>query len=203
MDWLLAHKMMRTPHMQNEANLGKLRAFPSAQKTSRAPRTKNYILKSMNMIVCCSGARNVLHVLNMFAKASGQKINFHKSSLNFLENTNAQTRNAIVNVLHIQHKTTISKYLGIHNIVFWKDPQKLAGWKANTLSKARRLTLIKSNLSSMLNHIMPCFKCPTRVTNECRDFFWGRDRNTRPFGNSLVSDSIETSKLSKFEQKQS
>ena len=149
------------------------------------------------------GARNVLHVLNMFAKTSGQKVNFHKSSLYFSENTNAQTRNAIVNVLHIQHKNTIGKYLGIYNIVFWKDPvnecelikrikQKLAGWKTNTLSKAGRLTLIKSNLFGMPNHIMSCFKCPTRVTknlNECRDFFWGRDRKLKPMAWKKVCTS--------------
>ena len=42
---------------------------------------------------------------------------------------------------------TIGKYLGVHNIIFWKDPvnaaelmrrigNKLAGWKKNTLSRA-------------------------------------------------------------------
>lgn len=63
------------------------------------------------------------------------------------------------------------------NIVFWKNPlnecelikrnkQKLVGWKANTVSKAGRLTLIKSNLTGIPNHIMSCFKCPDRVTKK-------------------------------------
>lgn len=97
----------------------------------------------------------------------------------------------MVQVLHIQHTTTIGKYLGIHNIVFWNDPlnenvlikmvkQKLFGWKANTLSKMGRVTLIKSNLCGMSNHVMSYFKCLSRVihklNNKCRDFLWGRGR---------------------------
>lgn len=119
------------------------------------------------------GAKTILNILNAFTKAAGQQVNFHKSSLYFSQNTSSQLRNDMVQVLQIQHKTTIGKYLGIHSIVFLKNPinenelikrvkQKLSGWKANTLSKAGRITLIKSNLSGMPNHVMFCFKCPSR-----------------------------------------
>lgn len=100
------------------------------------------------------GARKVLEVLNWFANILGQQINFNKSFLYFSSNTTNQIQSEIVNILQIQHKTTIGKYLGIHNIIFWNDPlngnklvkrfkQKLAGWKAHTLLKAGR---IQSNL---------------------------------------------------------
>lgn len=145
--------------------------------------------------VTTKGARNILQAFNLFAKASGQQINFHKSSLFFSDNTSSQLRNSIVNILQIQHKITIGKYLGIHNIVFWKDSvneqelikrvkQKLAGWKTKSLSKAGKLTLIKSNLLGMSNHLMFYFNCPSRVTKrlnkECRNFFWGSERNFVP-----------------------
>lgn len=86
-------------------------------------------------------------------------------------------------------KQNIGKYLGIHNIVFWKDPlnasklllvrvqKKLAGWKSSTLSGGCKLTMLKSNLSGMPNHILSCFKSLASLTNkleaECGKFFWG------------------------------
>ena len=58
-----------------------------------------------------------------------------------------------------------------------KFQKKFAGWKKNTLSRAGRLTLIKSNISGMPNHLMSCFKCPTNMINKMealrRNFFWG------------------------------
>lgn len=120
-------------------------------------------------------ARNILNILNMFASTSRQKINFHKSSLYFSGNTANSVRVEIINIIQIQRKTTIGKYLGINNIICWRDPtntkdnelkikNKLAGWKANTLSKAGRITLIKANLCGMPNHMMSCFKCLAKFT---------------------------------------
>lgn len=60
--------------------------------------------------------------------------------------------------------------------------QKLGGWKTNTLSKAGRLTLIKSHLSGMPSHVISCFKYLERITKklnmECRDFFLGKREKT-------------------------
>lgn len=131
----------------------------------------------------------------MFFAAADQRVNFNKTSIYFSNNTNNQDRTNIVNILNIQHKTTIGRYLGIHNSVFWKDPlnemelikcvkQKLVGWKGKTLSKAGRLMLINSNLMGMPNHVISYFKYPDRVTTkinkECRDFYWGRDSKLKP-----------------------
>lgn len=122
-------------------------------------------------------------------------MNFNKSSLYFSLNTSNQNKNETVTILQIQHKTTIGKYLGIHNIVLWKDAmngselcrrvkQKLAGWKANTLSKIGRLTLIQANLTCMPNHRMSYFKCPHKIISQlnkdCGHFFWGNTKNWNP-----------------------
>lgn len=60
----------------------------------------------------------VLDILSLFAMAAGQHVNFHKSYIYFSSNTSNQDKIVIVNILNIQHKITIAKYLGIHNIVF-------------------------------------------------------------------------------------
>ncbi|KAL6196209.1 hypothetical protein ACLB2K_031824 [Fragaria x ananassa] len=67
-------------------------------------------------------ARNILTVLNNFSAASGQKINFDKSSLYFSPKVSNVTKVNIVSILAIQQKATIGKYLGVHNVIFWKDP---------------------------------------------------------------------------------
>ena len=90
-------------------------------------------------------ARNIFRVLSNFGHASGQRINFNKSTIYFSNNVHHIVKQDISCILGIQHRTSIGKYLGIHNVVFWKDPantndiilriqKKLAGWKAHSLS---------------------------------------------------------------------
>ncbi|KAL6136339.1 hypothetical protein ACLB2K_061635 [Fragaria x ananassa] len=62
--------------------------------------------------VLTKAARNVIKVLNNFSTAFGQKINFHKSSLYFAPVVPSQTRNEIVNIMHIQHKATVDYIIG-------------------------------------------------------------------------------------------
>lgn len=61
---------------------------------------------------------------------------------------------------------------------------KFAGWKAQTLSRAGRLTLIKASASGVPNHTLSCFKCPKEVCKEmnacCRRFFWGNQVKVPP-----------------------
>lgn len=139
-------------------------------------------------------ARIILNVLNTFASTSRQKININKSCLYFSKNTTNHVRNEVGNIIKIQHKTTIGKYLGINNIICWKDPvntkditlkikNKLVGWKVNTFPRDGRFTLIKANLSSMPNHMMMCFKCLDKFTKmldkENKNFLWGKDSELR------------------------
>lgn len=117
-------------------------------------------------------------------------------------NVHSTVKNDIACCSSIQHKSCIGKYLGVYNIIFWKDlinsselilrmQKKLAGWKASTLSRGGKLTLIKSNLISMPNHVLSCFRCPAKVTDrldkECRNFFWGNQSSYKS------SYSLETS----------
>ncbi|KAH0992246.1 hypothetical protein GBA52_003729 [Prunus armeniaca] len=110
-------------------------------------------------------ANNISNLLENFSTASGQKINLHKSTVFFSANVHNRAIITLSNLLQIQHKTTLGRYLGIHNIVSWKDPDntklmikrirnKFAGWKAQTLSRAGRLTLIKASVSRIPNHTL-------------------------------------------------
>ena len=117
----------------------------------------------------------IASLLNTFSLASGQKINFPKSIILFSTNVPNRIKNTISHILNIPHKTSIGRYLGVNNIIRWKDSlnykdiilkaqKKLAGWKANSLSIGGRLTLIKANLSGMPNHLLSCFKGPSKLS---------------------------------------
>lgn len=61
-----------------------------------------------------------------------------------------------------------------------KMKKKPVGWKANTMSKVDRLTLIKSNLMGTPNHIMAHFKCLKAfiktINKENRLFLWKKKK---------------------------
>ncbi|CAL9019658.1 unnamed protein product [Prunus brigantina] len=61
---------------------------------------------------------------------------------------------------------------------------KLAGWKAHSLSRGGRLTLIKASVTGVPNHMLSCFNCHKQVCKEmnscCRRFFWGNNTKVPP-----------------------
>ena len=104
-----------------------------------------------------TAARFIAKVLKDFSCAFRQEINFHKSSLYFSNNARNQFKNDIVNILQIQHKTTIGKYLGIHNIIFWKDPvntKELIIKIQNKLSTGRSILSLRQGDSLLSNIIL-------------------------------------------------
>jgi len=86
----------------------------------------------------------------------------------------------------------LGKYLGCP--VFQKKPSpalfrelsdkamtKLAGGKANCLSKAGRAVLIQSHLESLPAHTMQCFQLPVAISNDIdrvnRNFFLEKEQH--------------------------
>jgi len=126
-------------------------------------------------------------LLESFCTHSGQLINYHKSTLTFSTNASASHRQLVAGIFNITHSDSLGKYLGCP--VFQKRPSvatfhalvdkamtKLAGWKANCLSKAGRAVLIQSHLEALPAHTMQCFQLPTTISNNIdrvsREFFW-------------------------------
>ena len=132
----------------------------------------------------CSMIKNTL---DKFCNLSGQLVNFHKSAVTFSKNVTSAQKQATMSILNIPHKDSLGKYLGCP--VFQGKPSKttfqeiiskatfkLAGWKANSLSKAGRSILIQSHLESLPAHTMQYFQLPQSTSNHInkisRDFFW-------------------------------
>lgn len=105
----------------------------------------------------CAIVKNIIHE---YCKKSGQVVNFNKLANQCSNNVGRREREAFQSLLEIKPITTIDKYLGFPIInekvttktfqhVVDKTENNLSKWKANSLSKAGRVTLIQSTLSSI------------------------------------------------------
>uniref|UniRef100_A0A803NVG0 Reverse transcriptase domain-containing protein n=1 Tax=Cannabis sativa TaxID=3483 RepID=A0A803NVG0_CANSA len=92
-------------------------------------------------------AANVLHLLSVYERASGQKVNFDKSSVFFSNNTRDDVREYICSFLGVSAATENSTYLGLpctmgrsKNAIlgFLKEKmrKKILSWETRFLSKA-------------------------------------------------------------------
>lgn len=87
----------------------------------------------------------IMSCLEVFCKASGERVNNHKSSIFFSGNTPIDVKQAIVDKMGIPKVQDLGKYLGIPSIhgrlkketfrgILEKMRSRLTGWKSKTLS---------------------------------------------------------------------
>ncbi|KAL6144500.1 hypothetical protein ACLB2K_055192 [Fragaria x ananassa] len=117
-------------------------------------------------------------ILDEYCLASGQSINYDKSSLFFSPNTPGALRENINMILQINDTPNPGKYLGLPTIwgrskkeafgfIRSRLQSKLQGWKQNQLSLAGKMVLIKSVAFAIPTYPMNCFKLPVTL---CREF---------------------------------
>ncbi|GAU35182.1 hypothetical protein TSUD_319920 [Trifolium subterraneum] len=101
-------------------------------------------------------AHCVMHCLDQFCQASGQKINNQKTQVYFSKNVDQRTKDDILQHTGFTHVNSLGKYLGANiapgrttrgkfQHIIGKMQDKLSGWKHQCLSLAGRLTLTKSD----------------------------------------------------------
>ncbi|KAJ1697330.1 hypothetical protein LUZ63_005842 [Rhynchospora breviuscula] len=143
-------------------------------------------------------------VLNSFEMVSGVHLNLHKCSL-VPFNLSAPSTASITSVLGINATTLPMQYLGLPLSLFKPDRVafrqlidklqcKLAGWKSALLSRAGRVTLASSVLSTIPVYFMSVFKLPAWVIRAIdrirRDFIWGSSSNNRRAMHLLSWDRV-------------
>ncbi|XP_030478240.1 uncharacterized protein LOC115695305 [Cannabis sativa] len=129
----------------------------------------------------------VIDAIDKYCKWSGQRINVSKSKLFFSKNCSARCREDFLQVLGFDEMSGEEKFLGnpiIFNgrrssdfdFVIDKICSRLEGWRANLLSQAARMTLIKSVLASIPIYTMSTFLLPRKTTDRIdsivRKFWW-------------------------------
>ncbi|XP_022558258.1 uncharacterized protein LOC111206163 [Brassica napus] len=129
----------------------------------------------------------VMKVVRRYGKASGQCINFDKSSLLFGKRINATTRQEIKDALGIHNEGGMGTYLGIPEDIsgskcklfaFLKDKlmHRVNGWTGRWLSKGGKEVLIKSILLALPTYVMSTFLLPLEIcenlANAIAQFWW-------------------------------
>ncbi|KAL0322804.1 UNVERIFIED_CONTAM: putative mitochondrial protein [Sesamum angustifolium] len=129
-------------------------------------------------------------VLETYRRASGQEINFSKSSVAFSRNTNKELCLFVVSDLTIRRENKMELYLGLPSRIarskrdlfstlqdrIW---HRVIGWNEKFLSQAGKEVLIKSVLQAIPSYAMGCFKLPISLLQEIQSMiarFWWNNR---------------------------
>lgn len=136
----------------------------------------------------------IKNTIQEYCNMSGQLVNYHKSAYQYSKKIDRIKDEEFKSTLEMNYVTTLDKYLGcpiinnrVTNTTFQnvveRTSNNLSEWKANSLSKVGRVTLIKSTLASTPLYSMQSFMLSKANLEELdrtnRNFFWNKDHNTK------------------------
>ncbi|KAK9755091.1 hypothetical protein RND81_01G002100 [Saponaria officinalis] len=139
-------------------------------------------------------ARKVKEILVNYELASGQKVNYDKTTVSFSRGTTINRKNGVEECLGVRVVEEQERYLGlptavgrskkcVTNIVRDKLTKKLRGWRGTLFSKTGREILIKAVAHSIPNYAMSIFKLPAGFCDDLRSivsrFWWGSGNGAR------------------------
>ncbi|KAL8135470.1 hypothetical protein AgCh_010202 [Apium graveolens] len=139
-------------------------------------------------------ASNMTTLLHKFKRASGQKVNFEKTSIFFSPKTISSNKEEVCRVLHMQEADEMSKYLGLPDMLsrnksaipgFQKDKVKnqVRGWDGRYVVRSVKEILIKFVAQTLPSCAMSVFLLPFDVIKDIErtlaKYWWGSkpDRN--------------------------
>lgn len=133
-------------------------------------------------------------ILNVYERASGQKINLQKSSVVFSKNVLWETKNSLSAILGVPCVEEHGLYLGLPIHVgrsktaifaYLKErlSKKLISWRTKILSSAGKEILIKAVAQTVPSYVMNCYLLPKSLCDDlhqlCAQFFWGGTEDKR------------------------
>ncbi|XP_024177965.2 uncharacterized protein LOC112183883 [Rosa chinensis] len=139
----------------------------------------------------CLHIQNVLHDYEL---ASGQQINFSKSSIVFSKRVPEVDKCAMAGFLGVSIDAKHETYLGLPTYlgrnrtepfayIKEKLSKKLAGWQGKLLSSAGKDLLIRVVAQALPSYAMSCFLLPKGFCDDlhqmCARFWWGSKSNER------------------------
>lgn len=86
------------------------------QASRNGPPISHMLFADDSLLFCQANleeCQQILDILNTYAEASGQHVNFQKSAILFGKNVPASTQDSIANLLHIKNTKGFGKYLGL------------------------------------------------------------------------------------------
>uniref|UniRef100_A0A803QJL6 Reverse transcriptase domain-containing protein n=1 Tax=Cannabis sativa TaxID=3483 RepID=A0A803QJL6_CANSA len=139
-------------------------------------------------------ATGFLKCLQEYCSASGQAVNYHKSTVYFSKGVSTGVAREIADLLNMKRMKKDATYLGLplfkslnrsKDLYFLVDRalQRVKIWKTRLLSKAGRACLIQSVGSSLTSYVAASDPIPRNIAqkvDKClRDFWWGDTNDKR------------------------
>lgn len=132
--------------------------------------------------------------IQVYEEASGQVVNYEKSTITFCPSSSSMIIDEIKQVFNIPIFWGHELYLGLPTFSLRSKMvqfsslrdrvfKRINGWASKVFSAGGNETLIKSILQSIMSYAMSCFKIPTPLCKEieqlCAKFWWNstRDKN--------------------------
>lgn len=156
----------------------------------KSPRISHLLFADDTMSFCSATPSNcsTLHkILLDYEQASGQQINKNKSSVTFSGKTPAAMKDNAKSILGISKEGGLGKYLDLpehfgrrkkdlFTSIVDRIRQKAASWSTRFLSRAGKLTMLKSVLSAIPTYTMSCFmihvSLSKRIQSVLTRFWW-------------------------------
>ncbi|KAL0295311.1 UNVERIFIED_CONTAM: hypothetical protein Sangu_3201500, partial [Sesamum angustifolium] len=185
--------------------------IPEVSICRGAPRISHLLFANDTLIFSSASSatsRAILDVLEIYRHASGQELNFVKSSVAFSKNTKSEDHRLIAATLQIRMENKMELYLGLPSKVARSKKdlfatirdrvwQRISGWNAKLLSQVGKDVIIKSIIQAIPSYAMGCFRLPTTLLSELHrmvaQFWWG-NRGSRKI-HWLSWDRLCASKL--------
>ncbi|XP_058774349.1 uncharacterized protein LOC131648625 [Vicia villosa] len=136
--------------------------------------------------------QNLMELLNVYAKASGQEINLTKSEVFFSNNLSNPAKEDLASIMGVRHVLGTGRYLGLPSMIgrgkkvifsYVKDRiwKKINSWSGRSLSRAGKDVMIKSVLQAIPAYVMSLFILPETLISDIEkmlnSFWWGGGTN--------------------------
>ncbi|XP_019161436.1 PREDICTED: uncharacterized protein LOC109158072 [Ipomoea nil] len=140
---------------------------------------------------CEREAKHIKECLESYSSASGQLINFEKSSAVYSHNTSPPVRALVSEIIGVPEATDLGRYLGLPSVVGRNKTAvfrcveeniraRTGTWQNKLLSRAGKEVLLKSIAQSLPIFTMSTFLLPMRVCDSLEKMFnrywWGGGR---------------------------
>ncbi|KAL5726650.1 hypothetical protein ACHQM5_009673 [Ranunculus cassubicifolius] len=163
----------------------------SGLKASKDAPSINHLLYADDLILFSKATKeeseNLLKIVKVYCRATGQAVNFGKSAMFSIPNVHAQHQMFLREMWGVKKFSDGEKYLGTpimlgknksdtFQYLVEKMQKRVSGRKAKVLSLAGRNVLINTVAKSIHVYAMSTYKLPVsicdKLENICRDFWW-------------------------------